>query len=113
MPIDINHLRAERGGDPAKWRDMVAKRFKPVALVEKVMELDQVSEVAQQPARACPGRVRETASCCGTTSVEKRRTCIKHYGRTCYASPLCPFDPRCAMAHGRGTLPTAAREASR
>jgi hypothetical protein len=46
MPIDINNLRPERGGDPAKWRDMVVRRFKSGELVDNVIALDQVSEAA-------------------------------------------------------------------
>jgi seryl-tRNA synthetase len=42
MPIDINLLRADRGGDPEKWRDVMRKRFKPVDLIDRVIELDQV-----------------------------------------------------------------------
>lgn len=42
MPIDINLLRAEKGGDPDYWRGVVQKRFMDVALVEKVIDLDMV-----------------------------------------------------------------------
>ena len=40
MPIDINNLRAEKGGDPEKWREHCRKRFKPVELVDRVIALD-------------------------------------------------------------------------
>ena len=43
MPIDINCLRPERGGDPEKWREYCRKRFKSPELVDKVVELDKVS----------------------------------------------------------------------
>ena len=43
MPIDINELRAEKGGNPEHWREMMRKRYKPVELVDKVIEIDQVS----------------------------------------------------------------------
>jgi hypothetical protein len=42
MPIDINLLRAEKGGDPEYWRGVMRKRFKDVALVDRVIEQDQV-----------------------------------------------------------------------
>ena len=43
MPIDINLLRAEKGGDPEYWRGVLRKRFMDVALVDRVIDLDQVS----------------------------------------------------------------------
>jgi hypothetical protein len=42
MPIDINSLRADKGGDPALWREMTVKRCKPASLVDNVIELDEV-----------------------------------------------------------------------
>lgn len=42
MPIDINLLRADKGGNPELWREMTRKRFKPVELVDTVIELDEV-----------------------------------------------------------------------
>lgn len=42
MPIDINALRAEKGGNPDLWREMTGKRFKSVELVDKVIDLDEV-----------------------------------------------------------------------
>jgi hypothetical protein len=48
MPIDINVLRADRGGDPEKWREYMKKRFKPVELIDNVLQIDQVRE---DPAR--------------------------------------------------------------
>ncbi len=42
MPIDINLLRADKGGDPDYWRGVMRKRFKPVELVDRVIELDTV-----------------------------------------------------------------------
>ena len=47
MPIDINHLRGpEKGGDVERWREMTKKRFKPVELVDRVVELDEVRREA-------------------------------------------------------------------
>lgn len=48
MPIDINLLRAEKGGDPEYWRGVLRKRFMDVALVDRVIDLDQVSGSPQQ-----------------------------------------------------------------
>ena len=42
MPSDINSLRADKGGDPALWREMTVKRCKPASLVDNVIELDEV-----------------------------------------------------------------------
>ena len=42
MPIDINLLRKEKGGDPDYWRDVMRKRFRDVALVDRVVDQDQV-----------------------------------------------------------------------
>jgi len=42
MPIDINQLRVDKGGNPDHWRAMVQKRFKPVELVDLTIELDEV-----------------------------------------------------------------------
>jgi hypothetical protein len=43
MPIDINFLRSDKGGDPEYWRGVMRKRFKPVELIDKVIDLDAVS----------------------------------------------------------------------
>eukprot|EP01138_Halocafeteria_seosinensis_P004980 gb/GECG01005092.1/.p1 GENE.gb/GECG01005092.1/~~gb/GECG01005092.1/.p1 ORF type:complete len:359 (+),score=58.25 gb/GECG01005092.1/:1-1077(+) len=40
MPIDINFLREDRGGDPEKWRQYQRKRFNDPTLVDTVLELD-------------------------------------------------------------------------
>ena len=43
MPIDINLLRdPARGGEPDRWREMTRKRNKPVELVDRVIDLDEV-----------------------------------------------------------------------
>ncbi len=42
MPIDINQIRADRGGDPEKWREYCRKRNKPAELVDRVLDLDAV-----------------------------------------------------------------------
>ncbi len=42
MPIEINLLREPaRGGEPDRWREMTRKRNKPVALVDRAIELDE------------------------------------------------------------------------
>jgi hypothetical protein len=56
MPIDINALRPERGGDPEKWREYCRKRFKSPELVDNVVELDKVSGWANEYKRE-PGNL--------------------------------------------------------
>lgn len=41
MPIDINELREYKGGDPAKWREHQAARFKPAEWVDEVIAKDE------------------------------------------------------------------------
>ena len=41
MPIDINLLRVERGGDPEKVRESQRRRFASVELVDKVISIDE------------------------------------------------------------------------
>lgn len=41
MPIDINSLRVDRGGDPEDVREAQRKRFKDDGLVDNVLALDQ------------------------------------------------------------------------
>jgi seryl-tRNA synthetase len=43
MPIDINNIREERGGDPDLWREFQQKRFSSTDGVDEVIELDKVS----------------------------------------------------------------------
>ena len=38
MVLDIDAFRAEKGGNPDKVRENQRKRFKDVAMVDKVME---------------------------------------------------------------------------
>jgi hypothetical protein len=45
MPIDINNIRADRGGDPEKWREYCRKRNKPAELVDRVVDLDAVRDI--------------------------------------------------------------------
>ena len=47
MPIDINLIRADKGGNPEAWREHCRKRFKPEALVDNVIALDQDWRKAQ------------------------------------------------------------------
>ena len=44
MPIDLTALRKDRGGNPDAWRDSQKKRFADVDLIDRVIELDEVSE---------------------------------------------------------------------
>jgi hypothetical protein len=60
MPIDVNNLRADKGGDPARWRAMTEARFKPVSLVDNAIELDEVSAAA---ARCRGGTAAWRAAC--------------------------------------------------
>ena len=41
MPIDINMLRVERGGDPEKVRESQRRRFASVELVDEVISIDE------------------------------------------------------------------------
>ena len=41
MVLDIDAFRAEKGGNPDKVRENQRKRFKDVAMVDKVMETDE------------------------------------------------------------------------
>jgi hypothetical protein len=45
MPIDINWLRADKGGDVARWRENCRKRNKSEELINTVTALDTVSFV--------------------------------------------------------------------
>jgi hypothetical protein len=42
QPIDINELRADRGGNPDFWRENQRRRFQDPALVDQVLALDEV-----------------------------------------------------------------------
>merc|ERR1719230_1145652 len=41
MTIDINELRADKGGDPEKVRDSERRRFRKPGLVDEVIDLDK------------------------------------------------------------------------
>ena len=41
MPIDINLLRTDKGGDPEAVRKSQRERFKDETLVDQVIELDE------------------------------------------------------------------------
>lgn len=43
MPIDINQLREEKGGNPDLWRQFQAKRFLAPELIDEIIALDNVS----------------------------------------------------------------------
>jgi len=47
MPIDINSLRVDRGGDPAIYRSSQKKRFANVDLIDRVLALDVQWKAAQ------------------------------------------------------------------
>ena len=40
MVLDLELFRADKGGDPEKIKEIQAKRFKDVTLVDKVVEAD-------------------------------------------------------------------------
>ena len=42
MPIDINLLRKDKGGDPEKVRASQRNRFKDETLVDQVLEIDEL-----------------------------------------------------------------------
>ena len=54
MPIDINFLRKDKGGDPDFWRENQRKRFQDPALVDLVISLDEVRACAASE-RGRPG----------------------------------------------------------
>ena len=41
MPIDINLLRAEKGGDPEKVRQSQKDRYKDEKVVDEIIDLDE------------------------------------------------------------------------
>ena len=41
MVLDIDHFRAEKGGNPEKVRENQKKRFKDVSMVDKVLQSDE------------------------------------------------------------------------
>ena len=41
MPIDINLLRKEKGGDPEKVKKSQQDRFADVAIVDEIISLDE------------------------------------------------------------------------
>lgn len=53
MPIDINALRKDRGGDPEKFREYQKKRFSNVDMVDTVIELDEQWKKAQGDWETC------------------------------------------------------------
>ena len=42
MPLDINTIRAYKGGDPEKVRESQRRRFADVTLVDKVIAEDEI-----------------------------------------------------------------------
>mgnify|MGYP002640488661 CR=1 FL=1 len=53
MPIDINLLRKDKGGDPDAVRDMLKKRFKDPAMADLVIDLDEKWRKADFAASEC------------------------------------------------------------
>lgn len=47
MPIDINQLRVDRGGDPDKVKASQKARFADETIVDQIMELDAVRRTAK------------------------------------------------------------------
>jgi len=47
MPIDINLLRTDRGGDPEKVRASQRKRFADETLVDQIIEMDAITRKAK------------------------------------------------------------------
>jgi Seryl-tRNA synthetase len=41
MPIDINRIRADKGGDPEEVKNSQILRFKDPSIVDQAIELDQ------------------------------------------------------------------------
>ncbi len=59
MPIDINWLRPERGGDPEKWRGYLRMRYKDPALIDAIAAADLVRVVTLLRVK-----LRGWGSCC-------------------------------------------------
>lgn len=47
MPIDINMLRTERGGDPEKVKASLRARFDDESIVDQIIELDGQARTAK------------------------------------------------------------------
>mmetsp|Transcript_53860 Transcript_53860/g.73831 ORF Transcript_53860/g.73831 Transcript_53860/m.73831 type:complete len:83 (+) Transcript_53860:34-282(+) len=47
MPIDINLLRVDRGGDPEKVRASQKARFSNEKLIDEILELDTITRKAK------------------------------------------------------------------
>jgi len=47
MPIDINLVKVEKGGDPELVRESQRKRFADVEIVDKIIHLDEVCRKAK------------------------------------------------------------------
>lgn len=41
MPIDVNDLREYKGGNAEKVRECLRRRFKPVDVVDEIIQLDE------------------------------------------------------------------------
>jgi hypothetical protein len=41
MPIDVNDLRDYKGGNAEKVRECLRRRFKPVEIVDEIIQLDE------------------------------------------------------------------------
>ena len=63
MPIDITNLRtADKGGDPAHWREVCVKRCMPPQLVDAVIELDdkwRSTQYALEQGRRAVGKIQK------------------------------------------------------
>ncbi len=54
MPIDINFLRKDKGGDPDFWRENQRKRFQDAGLVDLVVGYDEVRTLELCPSVSTP-----------------------------------------------------------
>jgi seryl-tRNA synthetase len=93
MPIDINWIRAEKGGDPEKWRECMRMRFKDAGLIDRVLELDQQWRKAQFD-------IEQTKKDLGAQ--QKKVAELKKSGAGAEAEPIIA-----AMAAVKATLPEA------
>jgi hypothetical protein len=97
MPIDINFLRdPSRGGEPDRWREMTRKRNKPVELVDRVIDLDEVRACREAPrAVARVGRLEQRSATAQRARLRSSFTCPPPPVRRPAPLPACA-----AMAQG-------------
>ena len=65
MPIDINHFRVAKGGNPEKVRESQAKRFANTEVIDEIIEVDKAltkAKYEEETARRDKGIVSKAIS---------------------------------------------------